>query len=65
MDETGIIKILEKNFFTKGKNYKRSGMNVNDSIKASNAAFKTAIKLGADRSSLEKSFKKGFTMEED
>lgn len=53
-------KEIEKNFFYKGQNYKRSGMNIEDSIKASRVAFNKAVKSGASRESLEKAFKKGF-----
>jgi len=51
---------LEKQFFYKGKNYTRSGMDIEESIKASKVAFNKAVKMGASRERLEKHFRKGF-----
>jgi len=52
--------MLEKQFFYKGQNYKRSGMNLEQSIKACKVAFRKAVKLGENRETLENEFKKGF-----
>ena len=56
----GLNMSLIDNFIIKGKNYKRSGMSCDESIKASRQAFRKAIKLGENEESLIKAFKKGF-----